>query len=118
MLLSSILIVASLALILWLWEASITGHVSESMHCSSGECNELCKQDADCFAADYVCCDNGGYGVCKPHLNCGKAYSLPAFNTKISHMETPAGNLQNWIFPLLILLTITLGAIYIVEKKH
>ena len=42
--------------------SSITGFVTQTMHCEDGGCNEYCRFNSDCFEG--VCCDKGSFGVC------------------------------------------------------
>jgi len=94
--------------------SSITGYISQSMHCEDGFCYRMCNSDSDC-TTNKGCCDNGGYGICKSE--CDSTYymnPMPDLDVEVEispHSESPAPQVGNQIMLFLILL----GAILIVS---
>jgi len=122
----SAVFMASLAIILYLLGSSITGYISQSMHCEDGICYRFCDSNEACPQSK-VCCDNGGFGVCKG--TCDTEYLFtPEIEQDIRVttnferqpvVEEPAPQLGNIVMLLMVILGLILliGLVYYINHS-
>ena len=116
----TVVLLSTLGILLYFWGASITGYISHSMYCYDGLCKEFCRFDTDCLVMGEVCCERGDFGVCEEKALCDTPFKYEPqapFGTKISHMEMPSRGKTNWVFPILIILVVLIGAVYLFERE-
>jgi hypothetical protein len=92
---------------LYLLGSSITGYVTQTQFCDDGICTDFCRFNADCNYPYDVCCDEGGFGVCRPSALCGSLYMFSVASEgeidmdNLPEVERPAS--FSYVTPLLLL---------------
>ncbi|MBN1501996.1 hypothetical protein JW930_00495 [Candidatus Woesearchaeota archaeon] len=110
----------TLSLLLFFLGSSITGFAMQSMHCKDGICREICRTNAECDKG--ICCDQGGFGVCKQECDSQFMYQpativSPEISYQGPYLEKPQSVSNIFIYIGLIILALSIGAVYFFERK-
>ncbi len=101
-------------------EGTITGKISQSMHCDDDDCYTLCRSDAECPEASR-CCEKDGLGVCQTQDECNTLFS-PDLDINVDldnqpNVESPSQIVSPLTYLLLISIAGTILALIYLENK-